>query len=89
VNNEIKNVGSFDDNGYAVAGGVRAKVADKFELNAKLNYTDVGDFGDGFGAGVGGLFSFNDTWGIYASYDYSDRGDFDLNTWGVGVRASF
>lgn len=91
VNNEI-DYGSgfnFDDDGYSVAGGVRAAVSDKFELNAELNYTDVGDFGDGFGAGVGALFSFNDTWGIYASYDYSDRSDFDLNTWGLGVRASF
>jgi len=91
LNNEIDFGGgsNSDDNGYAVAGGVRAKVSDKFELNAKLNYTDVGDFGDGFGAGVGALFSFNDTWGIYGSYDYSDRGNFNLDTWGVGVRASF
>ncbi|HOZ03825.1 MAG TPA: hypothetical protein PLS60_00400 [Arenimonas sp.] len=80
---------SFDEDGYAVAGGVRAAVSDKVELNAKVNYTDVGTFGDGFGAGVGGLFSINDTWGIYASYDYSDRGSFDLDTWAVGVRASF
>jgi len=90
INNEIDNGGgSFDDNGYAVAGGLRTSVSDNFELNAKINYTDVGDFGDGFGAGVGGLFSFNDTWGIYASYDYSDRNSLDLDTWGLGVRASF
>ena len=91
VNNEIDYGGgfSFDDDGYSVAGGVRAKLSDKFELNGKLTYTDVGDFGDGIGAGVGALLSFNDTWGAYASYDYSDRGDFDMDTFSVGVRASF
>lgn len=90
VNNEIDFAGvSVDDDGYAVAGGVRAKLSDKFELNGKLSYTDVNDFGDGFGVGVGGLFSFNDTWGMYGSYDYSDRSDNDLDTWGLGVRASF
>ena len=81
---------SFDDDGFALAGGVRAKVSDKFELNGKLSYTDVGDFGDGFGVGVGALLSFNDTWGAYASYDYSDRGSsVELDTWSLGVRASF
>ncbi len=91
INNEIDfGFGSFDDDGFAIAGGVRAKVSDKFELNGKLSYTDVGDFGDGFGVGVGALLSFNDTWGAYASYDYSDRGsNVELDTWSLGVRASF
>lgn len=80
---------SFDDNGFSVGGGVRGFMGDKFEGNAKLSYTDVGDFGDGFGVGLAGIFHFNDTWGAYASYDYSDRGDFNLDTWGLGVRASF
>ena len=81
--------GSFHDNGYSVAGGVRAAVSDNFELNAKVNYTDVGNFGDGFGAGVGGVFSFNETWAMYGSYDYSDRNNTSFDTWGLGVRASF
>lgn len=91
IHNEIDFGGGFnsDDSGYSVAGGVRAALSDNFELNAKVNYTDVGDFGDGFGAGVGGLFSFNETWGIYGSYDYSDRNGSDLDTWGLGARASF
>jgi len=91
VNNEVDFGGGFsnDDDGYAIAGGVRAKLNDKFELNGNLNYKDVGDFGDGIGAGIGALLSFNDTWGAYASYDYSDRGSFDVDTWGVGIRASF
>lgn len=90
VNDKIDFSGfNTHDDGYSVAGGIRAKLNDNFELNAKLNYTDVNDFGDGFGAGVGGLYSFNDTWGLYASYDYSDRQGSNLDTWGLGVRASF
>lgn len=91
VNNEVDFGGGadLDDDGYSVAGGVRAKLSDKFELNGKLSYTDVGDFGDGIGAGIGALLSFNETWGAYASYDYADRSDFDVDTWGLGVRASF
>jgi len=77
--------GSFDDNGRRF----RRLIGEKFEGNVKANYTDVGDFGDCFGVGLAGIVHFNDTWGAYASYDYSDRSDFDLDTWGVGVRASF
>jgi len=91
VRNEVDFGGGFNssDNGYSVGGGVRAKLSDKFELNGKLSYTDVGDFGDGLGAGVGALLSFNDTWGTYAAYDYSDRDNSNLDTWSLGVRASF
>lgn len=91
VNNEIDYGNGFDidDNGYTVAGGVRGFLGDHFEGNVKVNYTDVGDFGDGFGAGLTGIYHFNDTWGAYASYDYSDRSDFNFDTWGLGVRASF
>ena len=39
-------------------------VSDKFELNGKVNYTDAGDFGDGFGASIGGVYHVNDSFGI-------------------------
>jgi len=91
IRNELDYSGGFSDhdNGHDLAVGVRGFLGDSFEGMAKVNYTDVGDFGDGIGAGVTGLYHFNDTWGAYASYDYSDRGSFEFNTWGVGVRASF
>ena len=79
----------FNDNGYRVTGGVRGMMADKFEGSFQINYTDVNDFGKGWGAGVGAVYHVNDTWGVYASYDYSDRDSSNLNTWGLGVRASF
>lgn len=91
IKNEIDFGGgfSFDDSGYTVAGGVRGYLGDNFEGGIELNYSDVGDFGDGIGVGLNGTYHFNETWGAYASYDYSDRNNFDLDTWGLGVRASF
>ena len=87
VQDDLDLVGS--DNGYRVAGGIRGLLSDKFEGSVKATYTDVGDYGNGFGAGVSGLFHITDTWGVYASYDYADRDSTNFNTWGAGVRASF
>ena len=97
---DISGYGDLSDsgNGYRVAGGVRAMLGDRFEGSFNLNYQDVGDAGDGVGAGVGGIFHVNDTWGITANYDYVPRNSIDfgtvevdetINTWSVGVRASF
>jgi long-subunit fatty acid transport protein len=79
----------FDDNGYRIATGVRSMLGEKFELVGKVNYTDVSDFGDGFGVGVGGVYHFNDSFGLTAGYDYGDRSGTDLNSWNVGARLSF
>jgi hypothetical protein len=61
----------------------------KFEGNVNVNYTDVSNFGNGVGAGIGGMFHVNDTWGITGAYDYSKRDSTNLDTWTLGVRASF
>ena len=86
-------IGSSSANvdGYRVAGGVRGFLSDKFEGTIKVNYTDVN--GDGsssseFGGVVSGTYHINDTWGITASYDTTKLGE-TVNTWGLGVRASF
>lgn len=81
--------GSTDDNGYRIATGVRGMLAPKFEGNINVNYTDVNDFGNGVGVGIGGMFHINDTWGITGGYDYSNRDNSDINTWTLGARASF
>lgn len=87
VRDDFDFVGS--DTGYRVAGGIRSLMSDKFEGSVKATYSDVGDYGNGFGAGVSGVFHITDTWGVYASYDYADRDSSNFNTWGAGVRASF
>jgi len=81
--------GSISDNGYRIATGVRGMLGDKFEGNFNVNYTDVSNLGNGVGAGVGGMFHINDTWGITGAYDYSKRDSSNLDTWTLGVRASF
>jgi hypothetical protein len=91
VNDEFDagSLGNTNDNGYRIATGVRGMLGDKFEGNFNINYTDVNDFGNGVGAGVGGLFHINDMWGVAGGYDYSNRDNSDVNTWTLGVRASF
>lgn len=81
--------GSFNDNGYRIATGVRGMLSDKLEGNLNVNYTDVNNFGNGVGGGIGAVFHINDMWGITGGYDYSKRETTNLNTWTVGVRASF
>lgn len=88
-NLDIGNFASVSDDGYRAAVGVRGMLADKFEGNFNVNYTDAGDFGNGIGAGIGAVVYINDTWGITAGYDYSNRDTIDLSTWNLGVRASF
>ena len=80
---------SFSDNGYRIQTGVRGMLGAKFEGNVNVNYTDVSNFGNGIGAGIGGMFHINDTWGITGAYDYSKRDSTNLDTWTLGVRASF
>jgi hypothetical protein len=77
------------DNGYRVATGLRGMLGERFEGSVYINYTDVNDFGNGVGAGVGGLFHINDMWGITAGYDHADRDNTNINSWNLGVRASF
>ena len=77
------------DSGYRAAVGVRSRLSDKVEGRVAINYTDVGDYGNGIGADAGLVVHLNDTWGLFGSYDYSDRDSSSLNTWNLGVRASF
>jgi long-subunit fatty acid transport protein len=79
----------FADNGYRIATGVRSMVSDKVELNGKVNYTDVSDFGKGFGVSLGGVYHVNDSFGITAGYDFNDRDGFDYDGWNIGGRFSF
>lgn len=89
LNGHAFGAGDDGDNGYRVATGLRGMLAPKFEGSIYINYTDVNDFGNGVGAGIGGVFHFNDTWGLTAGYDHADRDNGDIDSWNLGVRASF
>jgi opacity protein-like surface antigen len=83
--------GSDSADGYRVAAGFRGTLAPNFEASIKARYTDLGsDNGGGdFGVGVGAVYHINPTWGITASYDHDNFDSEGMNTWGIGVRASF
>ncbi len=92
VGADIEGLGSDSANGYRVAVGFRGKLAPNFEGNIKAYYTDISDAdwgGSELGFRVGAQYSFNPTWGITASYDTTKLFDESINTWGLGVRASF
>ncbi len=89
VRTMLKDGGSFNESGYRVATGLRGMVSDKVELSGKINYTDAGLFGDGFGVNLGAVFHVNENFGITAGYDYVDRDFFDYDGWNVGARFSF
>ena len=58
--------------------GWRHALSDKADFIAELGYVDVG-----------AVYQLNDTWGITASYDTTKLFDERINTWGLGIRASF
>jgi len=88
---DIEDIASDNADGYRVAAGFRGMLAPKFEASIKGYYTDLGGENGGgeFGARVGGVFHINQTWGIVGSFDTTKLGDENINTWGLGVRASF
>lgn len=84
-------LGSDSANGYRVAAGVRGLFAPNFEGSIKARYTDLNEDGSNgeFGVGVGAVYHVNTTWGITAGYDHDKLADEGIDTWSVGVRASF
>lgn len=78
-----------DSDGYRAGVGFRGMLAPNFEAGIKATYTDVSDLDGEFGVNVNGVYHFNQTWGITASYEHSNLLDEGMDTWGLGVRASF
>jgi opacity protein-like surface antigen len=78
-----------DSDGYRVAAGFRGMMAPRFEGSIKASYTDISDMDGEFGVGVGAVFHINQTWGITGSYEHTNVLDEGMDTWGLGVRASF
>lgn len=75
---------SFDDDGFALQGGVRAFVGTGFELEGLIHYVDFGD-GDNTSFRALGRYWFtpNFSAGVGAEIDS------DVKTWLVGARYSF
>ncbi|HNS27617.1 MAG TPA: outer membrane beta-barrel protein [Steroidobacteraceae bacterium] len=77
--------GSFDDNGYAVSVGVRARTGAQVELDAFLDYTDLDDSGDDTAARLGARYYFTPAWAVGAEVSFSD----DQTDFGIYGRFSF
>ena len=77
-------VGSGDDTGWALEGGVRYMANEKFELNGLLEVVDLED--TEFGLGVGGRYYFNDR--LSGGLNYETISDF-VDIFYVGVRYQF
>ena len=88
---DLDGFGSESADGYRAAIGFRGMLAPKFEASIKASWTKINDLGtDGeFGAQVGAVWHFNETWGLTGSYEHTSILDEDVNVWGLGVRASF
>ena len=61
-----------DDSGYGLGVGVRYAAADQFEVNAGIKRVDYSDFGDDTAFELGGLYSFNDSWSMNLTGEFSD-----------------
>jgi len=77
--------GSADDNGYGLGIGLRAQASDSIELNAGINYVDLGDSGDTTAFSAGGLFSLTDNIDIGLSGSWDD----DVSTYTLSGRFYF
>lgn len=74
------------DSGYLVSAGIRGRVAEGFELEGNLMYTDFGGPGGGDAAlAVSGRYFFTPNFAINGEYVASD----DLRQWFAGVRFAF
>jgi len=74
--------GSFDDDGYGIAVGMRGLVADRFDLTGSIGYSDFGGGSDGTAFSAAGLYNFTDNFaaGIVLAFDE------DVTTYGIGAR---
>lgn len=76
---------SADDSGYLVSAGIRAQVAEGFELEGNVIYTDFGGGADDTGVSVAARYFFTKNFAVGAEYQVSD----DYDTIFAGVRFSF
>jgi hypothetical protein len=88
---DVGGFGSGSSDGYRAAVGIRGMMAPNFEGQVKAEWKKINDTGSSgeFGASVGATYHFGETWGLTASYEHSKLIGENMNTWGLGVRASF
>lgn len=77
---------TLHDTGFVASGGMRAEVAEGFELEAHVNYSDFGDTDNGEAEiALGGRYFFTDRFAVGAEFAAADDGKSVF----AGVRFAF
>jgi len=86
VDVEVSGYGeSASDDGLALSGGIRARLADAVEVDAFIEHVDMDKGDSDTGIGVNGRYYFGDEFAIQAGY--STAGDTDV--FSIGIRGEF
>lgn len=87
IGSEVKALGfSIDDDGFGIAGGVRGRLADTFQLDALLNWVDLDNSGSDTFISLAGRYYFNEQFAISAR---TNIGDDNRDIFQLGVRIEF
>jgi opacity protein-like surface antigen len=82
---ELDGFGSEDENGLGLGVGLRFAATPALELDAGIDYVDLGDSGDETALGVGGLYSFTESFALGLGGSWSD----DASSYSVSGRFYF
>jgi len=77
-------VGSFEDDGFAIGAGVRVAASEAIELDLGLSYVDT-DSGNDTSVDAGFLFNFNDAFAVGVGGSWDD----DVSVWSLNGRLYF
>lgn len=87
VSAEVEAFGfSGDDDGFGIAGGIRAALNQDFQVDAMLNWVDLDDSGSDTFISVTGRYYFNES---IAALLQTSFGDDDADVFRIGVRFEF
>ena len=75
----------FDDDGYELGVGIRARPLDPFELEGSINYVDLSDSGDDTSLGVAGRWYITDNLALGLEGEFAD----DADTYAITFRWAF
>lgn len=64
--------GSIDENGLGFGVGMRFATSDELEINAAIDYVDLGDGGDETAFSLGALYNFTDSFSAGLGGSWSD-----------------
>lgn len=76
---------SADNDGIAISGGIRARLAEQFEVDAGLKLVDSDNSGTDSALMLGGRYYFRDNMAVTAGADFGD----DADSLKIGFRLEF